>query len=388
MTISLNAADVRTRIRQGKIGLCANESLANRSVTLINTDPQAAKVDTITVTGATNNKAYVETIDGVDVTYTSDATATIAEIANGLAAAINDNPLVRGKCTAVSDGATIVTVTGNWPGITYTITDADAQLTTAAVTAAASADAVPFGTLMVNPTGYETDEANEYGVRAKSTAFTAQVVTVTPVYAVNTDSIIRIRDMHTGQVIAETVMRHDTNIGDLITEIVTDLNTTLPAASVLAADVGGTALTLTAEVAGLEFDVEVGVGEGAAAAPSTIAKVYTTGPSIATSVLRAARGVSLFSENDEAVTVEGTDASYAANVGVRSLLEGLVWVESSQVITAGTQVYVEMSAASADRGKFYNTDSATRLALPREKAVWERDAESGSGSIAMLRVNF
>jgi len=388
MTISINAGDVRTRIRQGKVGLCANESQANRSTTLVNADPQAAQVDTITVTGATNSKDYTETIDLVDVTYTSDTSATIAEIADGLAAEINDNALVRGKCSAVSDGVSVITVTGTYPGVSYTITDADAQLTTASVTVAATADAVPFGTLMVNPTGFVSSEADEYGIRMKASSFTEQVVTVTPVYAADTDTIIRIRDMHTGRVIAETSMRHDTNIADLITEIVTDLNTTLPAASVLAADVGGTALSLTAEVAGLEFDVEVGVGEGAAAAPSTVAKVYTTGPTVATSILRAARGVSLFSDDVEVPTVAGTDATYPANDGVRSLLEGDIWVESSQTITTGEVAYVETSSASADRGKFYNTDSATRLALPISMASWKRDAESGSGSIALLHVNF
>lgn len=390
MSIHIAARDVRTRMRQGAVGKPAVVEYGSKS--LVNSNPQAAQVDTITVTGATALKTYTETIDGVAVSYVADATATIAEITDGLAAAINAEPSVRGKCSASSDGASIITVTGTIPGLAYTITDADAQLTTASVTTAASADAVPFGTLLVNPTGYVTDEAEEYGVRANSGLFTAQVVTLVPTYVATAATTIRIRDMHSGRIIADTTQTHDTDLADLIAELVADLNTQLPAASVIAANVGpGTSMTLTAEVAGLEFDVEVGLAEAGAATTPTCAKTYTTGPSRATSLLRAIEGVSLYASDEEA-TAAGTatssaTASYPANAGVRAMTHGQIWVTSAQTIANGEDVYVELSAASAARGQFYNTDSATRLLLPRDKFTWERDAESNSGDIAVLNVN-
>lgn len=114
-----------------------------------NDDPRAQQIDTITVTGATNDKTYTVTINGVDISFLSDATATIAEVADGLAAAIEAEPLVNGTVGAVSDGVSLVTVTATTGGVGFTIAESDAELTLASVQANATAAAIPFGRAVI-----------------------------------------------------------------------------------------------------------------------------------------------------------------------------------------------------------------------------------------------
>jgi len=354
---------------------------------LVNKSPQAKQVDTITVTGATNSTAYTAVIDGVTCTYTSDATATIAEIADGLAAAIAAEPLANSVVSVSSDGVSVVTLTARIPGLAFVMTAPHAQTTAATTTAAASAAAIPIGRGVITQ-GYSSEsygEANELCALAASSLMTAQVATVTPVYLANSTTTVRVRDMHSGRVIAETTQTHDTNIADLCTEIATDLNTTLPANSVIADGSSGTTVTLTAEVAGLEFDVEVGVGEGTAATPSTCALAYTTGPNESTSILRALRGISLWSAAIEDSALAAADLQHAANAGLPAIAKGSVWVESSQTIGNDDDVYIELGVA-ADNGQFFNTNSATRLLVPF--ARWRRDSADGNlAAIAGLEIN-
>lgn len=118
-------------------------------LTYINDDPRAAQSDTITVATATNDKDYVVTINGIDITFTSDSTATVAEVADGLAAAIEAEPLVNGTVDAVSDGVDTVTLTAKVAGVGYTLSEDDAELSTASVAANAEAAAIPFGRCVI-----------------------------------------------------------------------------------------------------------------------------------------------------------------------------------------------------------------------------------------------
>jgi len=342
---------------------------------LMNQDPQAQEVRTITVTGATNSTAYIIVVDGRSVTYTSDASATIAEIADGLAAACIVDPIANASAAAVSDGVSVVTFTARQRGVAFTLTTANAQLTAALVTAAASADAVPFGRVMISQAtdSQDPNEPAEIGIMAKSTAFTAQVVTVTPTYVANAEYTAKVRDMQTGRIIADFTAVGDTSLADLLAELEVGLDTQLPANTVEVTDPASTSLVFTAELAGYEFDVEFGVGEQGASTP-TFTNVQTTGPSPSTSLQRAIAGISLHSGRVEANTVAGADAQYDANEQVDVISHGRVFVENSQTIVKGTAVFVELDATSDDRAKCFNTTSATRVQLPLRMAKWIRGA--------------
>lgn len=376
MTISQRVQDVRGRRPQSKIGQRATSSLLDYLGTLINSAPQAYEVRTFTITGATNAKEYTVTINGIDVSYTSDASATVAEIADGLAAAIDVEPLVRGQISAASDAVDTVTLTALQPGIAFTLTEADAQITTASVTSAASADSIPFGRLLIS-TGYQSDaaatetdgEANELGALPLTGNFAAQVDTWTTTYVASVTYYVSITI--DGVTYMATALA-DTNTSDTVDAIAAAVNAVMPANTVIAAG-ATTFVSFTAEVPGAEFALGAGVGDEGATFPAV---TLTSTKGLATSLAIAAAGVSLYATDEENTTIEGDDPVYPANAGVRILRSGLVVVESAEAPTKGDDVYVE-TAAGADLGKMFVASSATRVLLPGAK--WERDARPSSG---------
>lgn len=381
------ASDVRSRTAQGIIGGRVYADHNDEIDTVINRDPQAQQVDTHLITAAADSTAYTVLDCGRTIVYTSGVGATLASIAAGLAAAINDDPIAGGRVTAVSNGVSLVTVTGKWPGDSYTISDSDANITTTSVTAADLADPIGFGRAVVSVSGYGSTESYRYGRNARSTAFSAQVVTVIPTYVASAEYTVRIRDMQTGRIIADFTAVGDTSLADLLAELEAGLDGQLPANTVEVADPAGTSLTFTAELAGFEFDVEFGVGEQGASTP-TFALTYTTGPSPATSFIRAFAGVSLYDSGQEPTTIGGSSASYPGNAGVMVLVKGSIWVGNTQSVAYGDPVYVELDGTGTVYGQFYNTSSATRILLPQSMARWDRyDTGDGDSLKAALHVD-
>jgi hypothetical protein len=87
-----------------------------------------------------NNTLYRVTINGINCDYTSDANATDAEIATGLANAINTN--VGGTVTATTTGGTKpVTITGNVTGVSFTWS-VSANITASDITAQPNATTI------------------------------------------------------------------------------------------------------------------------------------------------------------------------------------------------------------------------------------------------------
>lgn len=379
MTISSSATDIRSRFPQGKVGKPVEVNVNDVTRTLINSDPQAVQVTTYTVDSASNSTTYTLTVDGFTASYTSDASATTAEIAAGIKAAIDANPSITGRLTATV-ASNVVTLTGNYPGISFSASDSSGDTTIATTTAAATADAVAFGRLMVTG-GYQTDEANELGKLCKAAAFTAQVATITVDYAAGEVYYISIQ-MTDGSAPLTVAVAADTDDATTATAIRAALNAIMPANTVLVT--GATdQVILTAEVPGKAFITSVGLKSGTIA---RLALVETTPRSYSTDVNIAARGISLFSYDVEVPTVAGTEASYPANSGVQVMQKGLVWVSNSQDPTFGADVYVE-TGVTADNGKLFTTSSSTRIRLTGAK--WERNERSTqTDNIAAVRVSF
>ena len=387
MSISQGFDDVRARARQGIPGYWATIGAFDITADGINASPQASQVDTVTATGATNDKTYTITVNSVDVSYTADASATVAEIADGLAAAVNAEPLVRGQVAAVSDAVDTLTLTGLTPGVAFTITEADAQLTTASVTTSAEADPIGFGLAVISQ-GYRSDEGERLVALAKSSLFTPQVATLSIAYvagAIITVSVYEVRGSER-VLLASVAETSATDQDTTIDALVANLEALLPANSVAAAaDAGAaTAIVFTAEVAGLQFAVEHSVDDSGASIPA-ITLAATTGPSLATSLHMAFVGASLYSEVDPTATIGGTVAQYAGNSGVVFAQRGELSVESDEAPTEGGTVYVEL-AAGATAGRFYAADSATRVALPSHAVHWSRDGITAADSLAAIRL--
>jgi hypothetical protein len=369
----VQAGDVRSQRLPGIVGMLVMASMLNELDTVINKSPQAKQVGEIVVDTAANDTDYTVTINGVDITITSDADGTKPEIAAALAAAINAEPLVRGQVEAESDGVDTVTLTGTFPGLAFTASDADANLTTTEeVTAAADAEAIPFGRLVCS-TGY-TDEGNKHGFLAKSTLLTAQVATLTVDYVAT--ELYGVEVEVDGERYGVEVAA-DTDDATTSAAIMTALNLKLPANTVVATNPSATTVVLTAEVAGKPFKVSTWQKIGTAASLS----VAHTTRSVATDVTKAAVGVSLHTY-DEEIPAGETEASYPANAGLKVCRKGLIWVENSESPSVGDPVYVEL-AAGANSGKFYKTSSATRVLLPN--ARWERAAGLSTDNLAQLK---
>ncbi len=102
--------------------------------------PAVAQVNSVTPTAA-NNATYTITINGKSISYLSDASATVAEIINGLVAAFNASTVPEfAEITAANFGPdTYVSLTADTAGVPFTSSSSATagSLVTATVTASA-----------------------------------------------------------------------------------------------------------------------------------------------------------------------------------------------------------------------------------------------------------
>lgn len=387
-----SARDVRAFLPLGLIGEVAR-SHDFKSITAVNSAPQAAQVTTISVPSSPDNStAYKVTIDGVVCSYTTDGSATQAELGNGLVDAINTEPGARAKMSAAYSGGTL-TLTGVWPGVAVTVSVNSSETTQdlgspTNSTSAASADTVSPG-LVIASDGHVTDEGNPKGFVPSTSSFTAQVISFT--FATASGSYFGGTVRMNGKTVSWRAA-HNTDLDTTCAGIATAINTAvdtlgLAGATVLAASVGsaGGVVTLTAEVPGAEFDADAWASGSAS---GTASKAYTTGPSRSTSLRRALLGVSVRRLDLENATVGGDNPVYAANDGVEVAQRGTVVVQRSTSETWSLNDEVFVSLASATKGRIYNSTGANRVWLPREILVIERGERStSSDGVGVIRIN-
>jgi phage tail sheath gpL-like len=377
---------VQTRARPGVPGMPVHGSLLNKLTMLVNKDPQADEVWTVDIDTATDTESYSILLAEPSRTIAIvAASSTDTLVAEQLKVAWNSDPIAGGVATATRLGS-VVTLTGSYPGIAFAITEGDnaAKMTTTNTQNAAVADTVPFGRAMVS-TEFQTDYPDELGVIAKSTALSARVSTLTVTYAVGEIYTVGIT---VGGARYEVNVAADTNDDTTAAAINTALNLMLPAATVISS-VATNVVTLTAELAGQYFEVDLGLVSGTTA---RLALADTTNTP-ACDINKSIAGISLFTYDEEGVALPSAasdDASYKANAGVNIMKQGQVWVEvdSGTTITAGDDVYIELDGTGSAAGRLYTANSATRTLLDPSLVSWKRAAFSGSDAdIAVVSVN-
>jgi len=360
-----------------------------RSISMINDNPQAAQVQTITVPASPDNSTtYKVVIDGVSCEFTTDSSATQAELGAGLVAAIKDKAAAYRLCTPSYSAGTL-TLTGNWPNVSWTTTVNASETTQdlgtpTTTTSAAAADAVDFGRVMVR-SGYVTDEGTPKGYVPVSTDFTAQVITFT-YGSVGAGDEVFIEVEFQGKRLAESVT-YVTSQTATLAALIGLLNTVLDAqfgaglSILLASD--ATTITLTSDVAGSEFEATSSVsGAGA------VAKAYTTGPSTDTSLMRAMAGMSVRRLDVENATQDGDDPSYAANQGVEVATRGMGVIQRDTTETWSQSDDLYVSVASATKGRLYNTAAANRVWIGSSKIRPERQEYSTtSDGLAVVNID-
>lgn len=370
----------RQMMTQWLIGMLATSSFLNDCDTVINTAPQAQQVSTITIDTVTNSATYTVSINEVPVSYTADASAVNTEIVAGLIAAIEDDPSVSASVTCVATSATVITLTARLPGIAFTITDSDAKITTATTTAAADADAVPFGRLLILE-DVDVDTGNVEGSLAMSSRLSAQVDSWAITYETVILNVEITVDGVSYQVSHTMASDLDTSIDALVVKI-NGAAMGLPANTVIATANASTAtaLVLTSEVAGKPFTSRVWLGVGATVA----APVLTQTAPVDSDINRAQVGISVFAYDEESTAAGVSTPSYPANASMKVLRRGDIAVECAESVTFGAPVYVELGV-TADNGKFFAASSATRVRL--QAAKWVRNEQSAaSDDVAILRL--
>lgn len=368
------ASDTREFMPQGFIGEFVR-SHDFRSITGINQSPQAAQVTTIAVPASPDSaELYTVTVGGIAAEYTSDASATQAELGAGMEAAFNATPGARSKATASYAGG-VLTLTGTWPGVTFTVavdggSGGGVLGAPSTTTAADSADPIGFG-LVVASDGSVTNEGVPKVFVPTTASFTAQVISFTFAGAASGyySGSVRIngKSCPWGGVVWDTDL--DTTCAAIAAAINAAVDIAGPAGqTVIAASVGsaGGIVTLTVEVEGAEFDADA-YAVGATAAEAT--KAYTTGPSTSTSLKRAMQGISVRRLDVENQTTGGDDPAYAANAGVEIATRGsgIVERDTTETWARGNEVYV--SLASATKGRLYNAAGTDRVWLGRSRDI-------------------
>lgn len=353
----------RDRQQSGYPGLLASMD-NNEQVTRINDRPRAAQSSTITVDTAENSSRYAVLVDGVEVAFTSDGSATAAEIAAGLAAAIVADPVANGIVVATAASA-VVTLASRLAGRAFTLTTDDARLTIATPTANAVAADVPFGIAVI-----DVDRANRLAAvpdGALAPLSTLHVVTLTP--AVANSTIYSVVVIVAGVTVSKAITSDGSaTAAEIVAALVSALNTDLPANSVLAS--GTDTLVLTSEVPGQDFVVVPG--------PTLTAVVTTQG----TRIEDVLAGVTVAHEIYE----QPRSGAYAlpGNSTMPVLRKGEIYVTTEdQVTNIDALVYVR-TGSTGQKGGFRSTPAAGCVPLPRSKARWVRRESS---TLAVLKLN-
>lgn len=369
----------------GRLGLA-------RLITGNNQSPQAVQVTTISIPASPDNStAYTVTADGVTATYTTDASATQAELGAGLEAAVEATAGIRGRQIPSYSGGTL-TLTGVWPGVSSTISASGgsgggAIGSATEATAAASAGTVPFGRVLATD-GYVTNEGTPKVFVPSTSRFSAQVKTFTYASVAAGDTIVTRVAMNGAEIRVATAYNssHAQTLIDHAAALETELNAVFGAGYGAVAARSSDTITITADVAGAEFSATSDVqGSGG----GTVSFANTTGPSISTSLKRAAVGLSTRRTDVENLTVDSDDPAYPANANVEVLQDGEMVVarDTSETWNLNSDVWVSLSTTASLSGRIYNTGAANRVYLGQDIIrIQRQEPSTQSNGVGVVRV--
>jgi hypothetical protein len=244
-------------------------------VQMINRSPATKEVRTLTVSTAVGSlTTYTWSLLNVlqSVTTASSDKAVIAALIRDRM--LND-PLTGGFFDSIVPDSTKVTLTYKKAGVPFALTESDSNLATALVTAAAAADVVPFGSVLVRDM---TDKTRFDLARLASTAgLGASVYDLTPVHVNDATYFVSVQF---ADVWYTTYITADgsATVDEIVDALVVALNAIFPAHTVLAAadDATATKLILTSEIPGMPIQ-EVKAWTDDATATWTVARADTLG---------------------------------------------------------------------------------------------------------------
>ncbi len=336
-------------------------------LSLINEDPSAKQVSTITADSASDSTQYDITVQGVALSFTSDASATVGEIAAGLRAAIVADAVANaGLNVTVSAG--VVTLTSLYAGTTFTVTSDEADLTVATSTAADSGDPIEFGSLVLFDPADTT-----FGRLFKAANLAARTRTITVAGTAENSKTINVALNIDGvSYLIGAVSPASATATNTATAIRDAINAALPADTVIATSASGV-VTLTAEVAGVPFDV---TATGVATSTMTVTvggDAYAAADDFSTMLA----GIAVHEYTHE--VPKSGNAKYEANVVMSVARSGRINVTTAETVSRGKPVFVSTS----DGLTFRASAASGYVQLPAGKFEWAGAPESTIGTLQL-----
>jgi len=350
--------DYESLLLQGRAGDAFDGATNKDDISLVNASPQAAQVATVTIT-AQNDTLYTVTINGVSVTYTSDASGTQAEISAGLQAAIEAEPSISGL--VIASGSTTLIITSRQAGLAFTIA-VGVNLSAAATTASAAAAALPFGRAVIR------DAANDQGCQLiAASAFTASSIEYTAT-AVNS-TLYRINLNVDGSVYVIDYTSDGTATAAEIVEGLKAAADALTIPNVVITELGAVGRLLIESANGSSISSDQ---------TSNLAVVVVNGDALADLFA----GVALRQDTEDPSLTGGVDG-YALNRTCSIRRAGRVRVSTEASCSPGDAVYVRVAKEGANLtiGIFSNAAGAGAVRLPG--ASWYKNE---SASLAILQL--
>lgn len=329
------------------------------------------KVYTLVIDTASNSEAYSLDILGSTISYTSDGSATKAEIADGIAAAWQADGIARGQFVASSDGVDTVTFTAVAPRVDVDITENAnaAKMTLTNSTAAAEEAGIGFG-LFVYRDGVSTGVLGHRKCTLTNPGSKKQF-TVT-VDSVDNSTEYRL-DLKVFGVPYEVVYTSDGSAteAEITAGLDAALDTALSGVEGLAITSDADEVFITAAVAGFD-DFEV-LGWTSNLAVDLNAAGDRPEDLIA--------GVTSAGSYQQAPAAIGGAAEWGPKTTIPVVYGNRIYVDGGSGAARGGQVFIGQSGA--EKGKAYtaNDGSSGRLPVPKDLAQWD------GPNVIQLRLN-
>lgn len=122
--------------------------LRHESRSLANNQGKDRQVTDVVIDNVINATTYTFTLEGVTVSFTSDASATAVEIRDGLIADARSSAVILAAVT-VNPAGNNVRVTALEPGVAFALSESDANLSLSVVQANVATEPLPFGRAVV-----------------------------------------------------------------------------------------------------------------------------------------------------------------------------------------------------------------------------------------------
>lgn len=308
-----------------------------------------------------NSHLYQFEVEGVAVYYQADASATAAEIRDGLIAYFR-TLLELEKLATVNPNGNNVRVTARQAGYDLSVTESNAQLALSTVVAHAAAQAIPFGSAVVKRTGTGTNDKS----CMLPSAPTAKVIRIAVTAATNDKKYefwVRIPGL--GSFYIDFTADGSATQAEIATGIAARVEAiaNLPVSAAVAAS---TNVDLTSDVPGVDFFVD----ELDAELTQT-----TTTENVSLHLLGVVeRTPSIVSPTNADPNNLGEAAPYN---DLTVISRGPVWVATEQVVTPTDPVYYRHTAGSASVLGRFRKDSDSGTANLIESASWRTTSQNG-----------